>query len=317
VILAISSRTDEHTKVVLAELARMGASAAIVDLSEFPQVMSLAMRYEDGRRSFKLRLRDVGELELRQCCAIWWRRPQPFVPHPGVSRPGDQHFILSESHEAFAGLWQATEAFWMNDPVKDQVASHKAYQLKIAQQVGLSTPLTLITNDVDQARRFVESLGHQKTVYKAFSATQQDWRETRLLQADEVPLLANVQYAPVIFQEYIPAKVDLRVTVVGDEIFAAAIHSQQTAYKIDFRMDMVNAPVEPWTLPEDVEMGLRSFMSVLGLEYGAIDMRLTEDGRYVFLEVNPAGQWLFVEQRSGQPITRALAGLLAAKDYSG
>jgi glutathione synthase/RimK-type ligase-like ATP-grasp enzyme len=315
VILAISSRTDEHTKVVIAELSRIGASAALLDLSEFPQAMRLAMRYDEGDRSFQLRLAGGAVVRLSECRSIWWRRPQAFVPHPEVLRPGDLNFIQSESHEAFAGLWQAVDAFWINHPTRDQVASHKAHQLRVAQQVGLCIPSTLITNDPEEARAFVAARGQDHTIYKAFSATAQDWRETRLLRPGEVSLLDRVRYAPVIFQEYVAARLDLRVTVVGSNVFPAAIYSQETSYKVDFRMDMANARVEPWPLPPDVESRLHAFMSALGLVYGAIDMRLTEDGRYVFLEVNPAGQWLFVEERSGQPITAAISRLLAEREH--
>jgi glutathione synthase/RimK-type ligase-like ATP-grasp enzyme len=297
----------------MTELNRLGDAVTLLDMSKFPQAMRLAMCYKKEGRSFHFRLEDGEKISLSDCRSIWWRRPQAFVLHPEVVRPGDLNFIQSESHEAFAGLWQAADAFWINHPTRDQVASHKAYQLRVAQQVGLFIPSTLITNDPEEARGFIDARGHDQTIYKAFSATAEDWRETRLLRASEVALLDNVKYAPVIFQEYVAARVDLRVTVVGPSMFPAAIYSQETSYKVDFRMDMANARIESWTLPTDVESRLRAFMSSLGLVYGAIDMRLTEDGRYVFLEVNPAGQWLFVEERSGQPITAAISRLLAEK----
>ena len=77
------------------------------------------------------------------------------------------------------------------------------------------------------------------------------------LRREELALLDHVQYAPVIFQDYIEADVDLRITVVGDLIFPAAIYSQETSYKIDFRMDMNAARIEPATLPADVEAKLK------------------------------------------------------------
>src|SRR5262249_28406868 len=130
----------------------------------------------------------------------------------------------------------------------------------------------------------------------------------------ELGFLANVKYAPVIFQQYIPAKVDLRITVVGERIFPACIYSQDTEYKVDFRMTMDAARVEPAELPSDVSAMLRALMGRVGLVYGAIDMRLTPDDEYVFLEVNPAGQWLFIEHRTGQPISEAMAELMVAHD---
>ena len=160
----------------------------------------------------------------------------------------------------------------------------------------------------------MDARGYRDVICKAFSATEQQWRETRLVGDQELAVLDNVRYAPVIFQEYIPADVDLRVTVVGDELFAAAIHSQESEYPVDFRMDMANTRIEAAELPRDIAERLLDLMGRLGLVYGAIDLRRTPDGRHVFLEVNPAGQWLFVEQATGQPIAAALARLLLAHD---
>jgi Glutathione synthase/Ribosomal protein S6 modification enzyme (glutaminyl transferase) len=126
-------------------------------------------------------------------------------------------------------------------------------------------------------------------------------------------MLNRVQYAPVIFQDYIDAKADIRITIVGEEIFAAAIYSQETSYKVDFRMDMGNARVEEIQLPQSVSDKLLKLMNRLGLMYGAIDMRQTSDDRYVFLEINPAGQWLFIENRTRQPISDRVARLLIEK----
>jgi glutathione synthase/RimK-type ligase-like ATP-grasp enzyme len=314
VIAIISRPEDVHAATVLERLRRLGACARIVDLSCFPRQMALAIRYDDGGSDFALRLPDGSDLALAECRAIWWRRPQPFTLHAEIEQSDSRTFTYNECFEAFAGLWPALDAFWVNDPARDEVAAHKAYQLRVAQAVGLPIPETLITNDPQQARAFAERRGHGRTIYKAFSATEQHWRETRLLRPEELALLDSVRYAPVIFQEYIPARVDLRITVIGEEIFPAAIHSQETAYAVDFRMDMTNARMEATRLPAEVERGLRTLMTRLGLVYGAIDMRLTPDGRYVFLEVNTAGQFLFVEDATGMPISAALARLLAARD---
>jgi glutathione synthase/RimK-type ligase-like ATP-grasp enzyme len=115
----------------------------------------------------------------------------------------------------------------------------------------------------------------------------------------------------VIFQRHVAAVADLRVTIIGDEIFAAAVDLSDLSYDVDVRLNL-NARLVAHDLPEDVAAMLRTLMQHLGLLYGAIDLRLTEDGRYVFLEINPAGQFLYVEQQTGQPITAALAARLAA-----
>jgi hypothetical protein len=313
-ILVLSTPSDLHARAVLEELTRLGASAMLLDLSQFPQHMQLSIGYgTESSPRFTLTLPDGRLLNLQDCHVVWWRRPQPFVLHPALTQPTHRQFALGESHEAFTGMWQALDAVWVNHPSKDEVAHRKAYQLKLAQDIGFTIPQTLISNDPAAVSAFIGSRG-QKVIYKSFSATEREWRETRLLKAEETALLENVKYAPVIFQEYVEAVYDLRITVVGDTLFPAAIYSQETAYKVDFRMDIAHARIEAVSLPEEVEAKIHALMHRLGLIYGAIDMRLTPDGRYVFLEINPAGQWLFIEERSGQPITEQFARVLNSFD---
>jgi glutathione synthase/RimK-type ligase-like ATP-grasp enzyme len=122
-----------------------------------------------------------------------------------------------------------------------------------------------------------------------------------------------VRYAPVIFQEYIEG-VDLRITVIGNSIFAAEIDAQETSYPVDMRMVIGEAHIRPVELPPKVQKKILELQRRLGLYYGAIDMRRTPQGDYVFFEVNPAGQWLFVEERTQLPISQAIADYLAEMD---
>lgn len=308
-IVIVSSMADEHARAVLEQLRANSADVFLLDMTTFPQEMVLAFAYNGEGVDFRLQ-HDGRDISLAECRAVWWRRPGSFVPDPSIARQSHIEFIHSECAEVFLGLWHVMPASWMNHPLRDQVAARKVYQLKIAHEVGLEIPETLISNDVGRARSFVEKLGADKTIYKAFSATQAEWRETRLMGERELGLLDSVRFAPVIFQEYIEADVDLRVTIVGQEIFAAAIHSQDSAYKFDFRMDMPSVKVEAVKLPDEIEKKLLEYMSRLGLIYGAIDMRRRPDGKCVFLEINPAGQWLFIEARTGQKITAAVANKL-------
>ena len=237
-IVVVSSTSDEHAQAVLDQLHASSSDVFLLDLSAFPQEMAIAFAY--GSKGEDLRLRQSGrEIPLADCRAVWWRRPGSFLPDPTIRRQAHTDFIYSECTEAFAGLWHLLDASWMNHPKRDEVAARKVFQLKVAREVGLEIPLTLVTNDPSRARSFIESLGAERVVYKAFSATQTEWRETRLLTSQEMELPDNVRYAPVIFQEYIEAAVDLRITVVGNDIFPSGKRStpRGSAYKVDFRID--------------------------------------------------------------------------------
>ena len=314
-IVVISTPSDDHAAHVLADLQRLGRPAALVDTAQFPQRLRLAMHYNGVPRGvFRLITNAGAELPLEDCSVVWWRRPQPYVVHSEIQRETHRTFAYTESHEALSGLWHCLDAFWVNHPSRDEAAARKPYQLRVAQELGLRIPETLITNDPERARAFVASRGPERTIYKAFSATEQEWRETRVLRAEEVALLDHVRFAPVIFQELVPAAIDLRITLFGSRTFAAAVHSQRTAYTVDYRMDMANAHIESHRLPSELEVRLHAYLKRLGLEYGAVDMRLTPEGDYVFLEINTAGQFRFIEERTGQPITAEFCRFLAEHD---
>jgi len=309
-VLIISHTHDMHAMDVLARLRQRGIEPVLLDTGRIPRETRLTIAHEPESGWAAWAKADGGEIDFRQVRSAWWRRPQPFGLDQAVGGADDRHFALSETHAAVGGLWSLLEATWMNEPDRDERAGRKAYQLKAARAAGLLVPRTCITSDPEHARAFIAA-ERGKVIYKTFTATESTWRETRLLRDGEAELLDAVRFAPVIFQEHIPATADLRITVVGDEVFPAAIRVPPGAYAYDFRMVMNDVAIAPHVLPQPVAEGLRRLMKALGLVYAAIDMRLTPEGDHVFLEVNPAGQWLFVEQATKQPISEAIAGVLA------
>ncbi len=309
-ILVVSHLADPHATTVLEQLAQARAHAILFDTGHFPRESRLHITHENGKPSAMALTLDGTRHDLSAVRTVWWRRPLPHQIQSEVVSGEDRGFAYGECHAAISGLWSCLDAHWVNEPARDEVAARKAYQLKVAAALGFRVPRTLITNDPVSAAAFIEAEGTNGTIYKAFSATEQTWRETRLLKPEERTQLQAVRFAPVIFQEHIRADIDLRITVVGDEIFPAEIQSGKTDYHVDFRMHMHQAPMRAHVLPDEITGKLRAFMNMLGLVYGAIDMRLTPAGEYVFLEVNPAGQWLFIEERTHQPITAALVTYL-------
>jgi hypothetical protein len=311
VILVVSHDGDDHAGRVLGALARAGHPALLFDTAAFPQHMTVAQRFGEGAVRFDVATHG-RRLAVDDCGAVWWRRPQPFTLHPALD-PGVACFAYSECREAIEGMWAASAAVWVNDPARDDAAHHKPFQLTVAAAVGLAIPKTLITNDPVEARAFIDALGPERTIFKTFLATEDHWRETRLLRRDELALLDQVRLAPVIFQEYIPADADVRLTVIGDDAFAVEVTKSPSAYPVDYRVDLDGATFAPVRLPDEVLRSVHALLDRLGLRYGAVDLLRTDDG-YIFLEVNPAGEFLFVEDRSGVPLAAAMASYLARID---
>lgn len=308
-ILVVSYPEEEHTALVTGHLARAGREVTQIDLSDFPAKCAMEAHWCNEENPNFLIEHGGGEVDLNAAKAVWWRRVRPFEVDASISQEQHRAFAHSETSQAVHGVLDSLQCPWINPREADAAAHHKPYQWTVARQLGLKLPRTLVTTQMQAAREFIEAIGTGKVVFKAFLASIQEWRETRLVEQEDIDRLELVRYAPVIFQEYISG-VDLRITMIGESIFAAEIDARNTSYPVDMRMVVGEGKVSAVTLPDRIQTQLRNLMRRLNLVYGAIDMRRTDDGEYFFLEVNPAGQWLFVEQRTGQPIARALADLL-------
>ena len=316
-ILVISYPDEDHTVEVIKRLEGAGRDVTLLDLADFPARSPVVLSWLAADRPSYVVHGPTGPIELRDTRVCWWRRVRPFTIDDALAVPSLRAFAESETSQAVGGMLDALHCAWVNPRRADEAAHQKPYQWQVARDVGLSVPRTLVTSEPEAARRFISEVGLGRTVFKAFLASLEAWRETRLIEQADLDRLDLVRYAPVIFQEYVEG-VDLRVTIVGDRMFAAEIDARATSYPVDMRMVISEAEVKPTTLPDHVQGALLALQSRLGLKYGAIDMRRTAEGDCVFLEVNPAGQWLFVERLTGLPISQAVADYLATlDDYSG
>jgi glutathione synthase/RimK-type ligase-like ATP-grasp enzyme len=229
-------------------------------------------------------------------------------------------FVAEECRLFVHDVWSSVEALWVPArPAAVFQAQHKASHLRLAGALGFELPPTLITNNPDDFLGFYREHGGRivsKLVDAAFFRTfgESLARYTEPVTPRDVAYTEAVRYVPMIFQAYVPKRVELRITVVGRQVFAAEIHSQASNHtRHDWRRyDLSETPHAAHDLPPDVERRCVQLVARLGLCYGAIDMIVTPDGRYVFIEINPSGQYLWIEQLTGLPITNALCDLLIA-----
>ena len=309
-ILIISFPENEHVDEVCAHLRR---PHAVIDLAWFPQQLTLAAETVDDRLRLRLAHTSLGRIDLDQVGAVWCRRIRPFELHPEMTDDVDRLFAWSECQEAILGVWYSLPCFWMNPPLGDEVAQRKIHQLRLAQLVGLAVPDTMVTNDPAEATRFIATHGPDNVIRKAFRNIQEAPRETAVVGAEGLQRIDAVRYAPVIFQRFVPAVADLRITVVDGDVFVTEIRSDAD-HQVDYRPGLSSADVRAGAVPDIVADRLLQLMKTLGVSFGAIDMRVTPDGEYVFLEINPAGEYLFASRRTGQPIPQAIAAALERHD---
>ncbi len=320
-VLILTNTRDDSTDPVIDHLRSMNQPFVRFDTENFPADDLLTIKANGREITSKLICSSV-HLDTASIKSIWWRRPMSSRIQTEV-HPGHMQFIQDESEIALWSLYSLlSDIFWMNHPlVGSRLLEHnKLYQLKIASIVGLKTPRTLLTNDPQDVLNFVIEQGGSAAMKivkgnfflkknkdeHLFVFTQRISEETVKSHFDEIRM------APVMVQEYIPKSVELRVTVVGEKVFACAIDSQNSERTKDDwrRYDFDNVKHSPHNLPLDIQNKLVALLRFWGLGFGACDLILTPSGEYIFLEINPNGQWYWIEQLTGMPIAKAIAETL-------
>ena len=261
----------------------------------------------------------VQDRDLR---SVLYRREASPTPSPSIQDAKIQEYIVRESENLLESLPYTLRTAWVSNPEAVKIAARKPFHLHRAADIGFQIPKTLFTNSPRQARDFVTSLGKSiaiKTLWTPGITVMEGENEqpialyTRKLEPNQIlPDISRVQNCPMIFQEYVEKKFELRVTIVGPQVFACAIWSQASPHTQEDwrRYDLQNTPHEPHQLPAKLEDLCRSLIQNLGLQFGCIDMIVTPQGEYIFLELNPNGQWLWIEQLTKMPISETLAQML-------
>jgi len=305
-IVIIAPREDVHARAVAAAAAKRGVRALIFDTADIPSCDRATLRLSGERLEFEIRSADF-DLSFDEVRSVWWRRPSGPRIAEEVTDDRAREFCIRESETLLRGALDASRVPVVNDPAAQARAARKPLQLAVARGLGLSVPRTVMSNDPDRIRSLWEETAG-RCVYKTFTAPAWRVAETRRLTQDVLADLEKLRHAPIIAQELIDGR-DLRATVIGDRLFAAAASTRLPAGHVDGRLDRT-ATWHRHDLPEETSRGLVSLVRALGLDYGCIDLRRQPDGRYVFLEINPAGQFLFIEIDREEPLTQSLTELL-------
>ncbi len=320
-ILILTEANDPHADRVVGMLEERGEKFLRFNPADFPSRASLSVEYApNGCMTTTLRTSEQ-EYDLKEVDCVWNRRPKTPLPHSNVTDEATRQLVADECTEFVSDLWHTIPARWLpGDPCTIRRAQMKISQLRVAGALGFELPPTLITNEVDELLEFYnENNGNiiHKLIGFGFDRAVGDefCRFTEVISKRNIAQAASIQYCPVIFQAYVPKKLELRITVVGSRVFAAEIHSQHTHHtRYDWRRyDLGQTPHFEHALPNDIENRCVQLVKQLGLTYGAIDMILTPDGRYVFVEINPNGQYLWIEEETNLPISAAICDYLLLK----
>jgi hypothetical protein len=296
-VLILGENDDDHATHMVGELIRRGADAVLIDAAWFPEKMTIAFDPQDG--SGELAVPGGRKIPFGDVTAVYWRSYNG-IGAPSLPDPEQSYVAENDARGLFESMLIHLPARWVNGWDAIQLHQTKPVQLAMVAKLGVPIPRSLITNAPQPLLRFAGR--YPRSIFKPV----QGGAHTRRLTANELTPenLKNLKFAPVSIQEEIPGT-NVRGFVAGERVLGCEISTAA----IDFRDDE-DQRVTPHPFTPEQEETCRAIARTLGLLWTGIDFRLTPDGRYVFLEANPSPMFLGFEQRSGVPLTDALAALL-------
>lgn len=304
-VLVLTCEEDLTADIVVSTLQDLGVPLVRLDPADLPGRVALSAEYsgDDFHGYLKAGTRMVSLSSLR---SVWVRRPGT----PGARAPEQSAWITAESEQALYGMLSCTPARWMNHPVASMQARNKPWQLHIAHRSGFLVPPTLITTFPAVARQFAAA--HQDLVVKSVSGKHPGdpplvLPTTRISPDAD---FSGVAAGPTLLQQHIHKEADIRLTCVGERLFAA--RKKADPDEVDSRFSQ-HGTWEPAEVPDSVQQAVSTYMSTAQLAYGAFDFAEDPDGTWWFLECNQGGQFGFVQLETDQPIAQAIAAWLAVE----
>jgi hypothetical protein len=314
-ILIISNKQDYTADYLLLELQRRQVDYIRFNTEDFPGKVQVVWKMNNSHLNGYFRF-PSSRVNFDEIKSIWYRRPAyPILQ--GIKEAATEKFIIDESVSTLEGIWRCLKCYWVSNPDSIRKAEFKLYQLNVAQQIGFKIPSTLLTNIPSAASDFYNI--QEEIIYKPISIGRLERNDTigliftNPVDAAKAKRFSNVRHSPALFQKLIHKALDIRVNVIGNKVFAVEIHSQKDSQtKYDWRRGEISKIKHKLhILPSDIENLCYKLVRDLNLEFGAIDLVLTPDGEYIFLEINPNGQWAWIQQLCPDILLReALADLL-------
>lgn len=327
-VVVLTQELDLTADAVIKVLNSRGVPVFRYDTSYFP--VNSAISYQNVGDGWVTELADstYGErsISLEDVASVWYRRPTAYRFDDALSGPF-REFAQKESAHGFGGIMSSLPVLWVNRPDRQSRADLKPLQLRVAQECGLRIPKTLITNNPAKINDFYAACGGS-IIYKALNSglirEPGGWPGgllTTSVERLDPDLVQRIKFAPCIFQEQVQKAYDLRITIIGENLYPVRIDAmnEDGSRTVDWRSCPTGVGSEEYlrhakaTIPQDVADGLRAYMRALELNYGAADLVVTPRGEHVFLEVNAGGQFAWLDDEVPDlDLREAMADFLAA-----
>jgi glutathione synthase/RimK-type ligase-like ATP-grasp enzyme len=316
-ILIVTNRQDQTADYLIVELKKRGADFIRFNTEDYPRLVKISWGIGNNGVNGQFEF-TKSIVKFEEITSIWFRRPVSPIPDSNIMDSEERAFVVDESRAAIEGIWRTLNCFWVSHPDALRRAEDKLLQLKLAHEIGFNIYPTLLTNAPQSVLEFYQSQSND-IIYKPLRHGRLERKErtglifTNRVKPEHILSIQRVNLSPSLFQRYVHKQVELRVTVIGEKVFTVEIHSQENVATVDDWRKVGSEKLlhELHELPTEIEMKCKLLVRKLDLEFGAIDMILTPEGKYVFLEINPNGQWAWIQQLCPAiPLRENLADLL-------
>ncbi|MCX4550211.1 ATP-grasp ribosomal peptide maturase [Streptomyces sp. NBC_01267] len=311
-ILVIAARDDWPTDRVIKILGERGARVFRMDTADFPQHLGVAARIDQAATWHGELATDSRTVDLADIDAVYFRAPGGFSFPEDMSGP-ERRFAAAQARAGLGGVITALEGCrWVSNPAAMARAEYKPVQLAAAREAGLRIAPTLITNRPESVRAFAAEARGPIVCKPVASPVFIEGNQlkavySKRLDADGLTDLRGIESTAHLFQAWADKAYEVRLTVVGNRMFAAEIHAGSDAAYEDWRTDYASLTYAATDTPADVASGVRRLLDMLHLRYAALDFVVSPAGEWTFLEANPCGQWDWIAHATDLPIAEAIA----------
>lgn len=316
-ILIFTAKIDSHVGSVSKHLDAAGVAWVRINTEDLATNIELTVNPTSGNGT--LFVRDSGKrIDLSRVTAVWYRKPEPVaVAHLAVDA-GALEYVEAEFTEILMGIYALLkDAIWINNPFTTRHAHRKLLQLRVAAEVGFKTPRTILTNDVETALQFASEIGVDLAIKSIGSLCVSQAVDkqtvhyglfTRRITHEELEAAKDkVRYMPTLFQEFVEKRCELRITCVGEQVFACCIEARiGDVTSDDYRFDTKKLKHSAFECSE-LHQKLHAYMRAFALNFACFDILISKQGEAIFCECNPNGQWQWCEEMAGLPIGEAIA----------
>ncbi len=321
-VLCITHSNDFYTvDIVINRLKELGIEVLRFNSDDFSYKINFEYHNFSGNQVLKL-VTPNYEITSDKIKAVWYRKLW------NVSIPenldDDYKKIYYQEYSTMRNIFfnSLKNVPWINPiQIDHEIGENKMMQLKLASESGLIVPKSLFTNNAESVRDFFYSICNQQMIAKLHGALSRSMSgdtpffPTTIIQEIDLENLDSLVYCPMIFQEKIDKQYELRLIYVDGEFFTGKINAEKSiAGSIDWRAATDIRPSwEKYNLPSEVELSIKKMMKKMNLFFGAIDIIRKKNGQYVFLEVNPQGEWGMLQRDLGLPIGEAIADRIVSQ----